>query len=175
MIGETRVVSDLIDPEDGLTAEERLGLQLISALEGRLVTDDTFRATERATNRLIAKMQEEYDAQRVLLKYNRRTWFQVMGYMVFGIAQLVSVSRVYDGVWFALAFPLVSHRGGPESLELYLRVLGVIWQVVIMVLLWRRSQVPAWLLDRVADGAMTEAEFLTKYPEYRRAARTPRR
>lgn len=154
------------DPLDGLTTEERLGLELISALEGRLVTDDTFRASERATNKLITHMQEEYDAQRVLLKYNRRTWFQVMGYMVFGMANLASVQRAYDGVWWALLFPLVSHRGGPEALELYLRVLGVIWQLVIMGILWYRSQVPPWLLDRVADGAMTEAQFLAKYPQY---------
>lgn len=45
------------DPTEGMTPEERLGFELISGMEGRLVTDDTFRAHTRAIQKVIDRMK----------------------------------------------------------------------------------------------------------------------
>lgn len=154
----------MYDPTEGMTPEERMGYEMVRTLEGQLVTSDDFQAAKRATASREAALQREIDTMRFITRFNRRTHFMVMGYVVFGMSGVNTLAREYDGVWWSLLYPLISHQGGPEELEAVLRVLGVIWQATAMSWLIRHSQVPPWLLDRVATLALTEEDYLRKWP-----------
>jgi hypothetical protein len=155
----------LWDGAGALTPEERLGFELISGLEGRLVTDDTFRAAERVNARLISQLHEEIDATRVLSKYARRTYLEVLVWVALGVGNLRDVASATDGIWWSLLYPMTSHAGGPWWLELWLRVTGAAAQIGLLAVLAHRAQVPAWLRDRVPATSMTNDDFRAKYPD----------
>ena len=75
-----------------------------------------------------------------------------------------SNSQRYDGVLWAVVFPLTSHSGGPWWLELALRVVGVVAQLAWIGRLYMKAQVPSWLENRVTLLALTEEDYLLKWP-----------
>lgn len=149
------------DATEGMTAEERMGYELIRTLEGQLVTDDTFRAAQRATQELIARLQLEIDSQRVLTRYARRLWFEVLFWVFLLSAHLGDLARVTDHPAWGLVFFL-----GDNGAPWWVRALGVSWQVAVAGVLAKRSQVPKWLEDRLPFKAMTPQVFQEKWPTH---------
>lgn len=133
------------------------------AITGRLESYKT--AIEQSNDRRYDALQREIDTMRFLTRYNRRTHFMVMGYITFTVASLYSLLTRYDGIGWALIFPLVSHPGGPEWLEAVLRALGLVAQLAWIGWLYRHSQVPKWLEHRVTKLALTEESYREKWPD----------
>lgn len=107
----------------------------------------------RASMTAVAALQDEIETQRILTRYNRRTWFEVMAWLCFGTALLADVGRAYaHSGWWGLLFWTSRHgAGGPW--EWAARAVGFTWQVGFVGWLTRRAQVPEELLSRVAAGA----------------------
>lgn len=98
----------------------------------------------------IQGLQDEIDTQRKLSKYNRRTHFQMMFFVVLFAVHLRSAAEVYEDdipQLFAFLFWLKDY--GYDGL----RVLGFATQALIAWFLWHRAQVPDSLFNRVAAGA----------------------
>ena len=121
-------------------------------------------AIERSNSQRYDALRLEIDTMRLLTRFNRSTHFMVLGYITFTVATIYSLSVRYDGVLWAVVFPLTSHSGGPWWLELALRVVGVVAQLAWIGRLYMKAQVPSWLENRVTLLALTEEDYLLKWP-----------
>lgn len=95
------------------------------------------------------RLNYEAEMQKKLSRYSRRTWFEMMAYMLLAGLLVSDVARAYaDNQWWGLLFWATQHGDGGTS-EWVLRGIGLSLQVALMVVLGRRSQVPDWIYDRV--------------------------
>lgn len=154
-----------MDPMEGMSTEERLGYELVRSMEGRLVTDDTFRASERATRDLIKRLELEIDCQRVLTRYARRTWFEVLFWVFLATAHVRDLATSYPHEAWALIFWAGSGDFTGHA-PWWVRALGAGWQAVLVIVLAKRSQVPPWLLDRVPFKSMSPMVFRERWPQH---------
>lgn len=122
--------------------------------DGRYVTAEEFAEYQRA---LVVyrqgvqaegqRLHLEAEVGRVLNRYSRRTWVVMAASIVWVVLALNDLARAYaDSTVWDLLFWTTHH--GPGQFH-WFQVLGFAWQVAVLAWLWKRSQVPDWLVDRV--------------------------
>lgn len=101
----------------------------------------------------VQELQDEIETQRILSRFNRRTWFEVMAYIGFGSALFADAADHYarSGWWGLVLWTSQHGDGGPW--EWTARGVGLGWEVAFVGWLTYRAQVPEFLLPRVAKGA----------------------
>lgn len=93
------------------------------------------------------RLRLEAEVGRVLNRYSRRTWLVMASGIVWVVLGLNDLARAYaDSAAWDLLFWTTHH--GPGAFHPF-QVIGFFWQFTALAWLWRRSQVPEWLVDRV--------------------------
>lgn len=95
------------------------------------------------------RLKHEAEIQKKLSRYARRTWFEMMTY-IFIVGLLASdIARAYaNNRWWGLVFWTTQHGDG-GTLEWVLRGIGLAWQLTVLFVMGKRSQVPPEVFDRV--------------------------
>lgn len=93
------------------------------------------------------RLRLEAEVGRVLNRYSRRTWLVMTAGIIWFVLNLGDAARAYaDSAWWDLLF-WPSHHG--DGVFHPLQVVGFVWQFALLAWLWKRSQLPEWLVDRV--------------------------
>lgn len=112
------------------------------------------REVGRALRADVDELREEITTQRMLAKYSRRTWFEVMAYIFLAGLLVSDLARdfciVFPGSGAAaypracnVVFWTTEHGGGPQW-----RVLGLVLTVLFLFYMGHRAQVPADLYSK---------------------------
>lgn len=129
-------------------------------------------ALEAQNEKRYQALQQELDTWRVMSKFSRRTWFEVMAWIALASLLVNDVAREYaTSGWWGLLLPFTQHGAG-DGWEYVARGLGLCWQMGLCWWLMRRSQVPKEMEWYLPKTAMSVETYLEKYgdsdqPAYR--------
>lgn len=98
-----------------------------------------------------SELEDLVGRHRRLGKYNRRTHFYTMAYMVFGALLLADLANHATSQWWDLLFWSHNHGRGGTS-EYVLRSLGLLWQACYLGFLIKIAQVPLELWPDVTTA-----------------------
>lgn len=93
------------------------------------------------------RLHLEAEVGRVLNRYSRRTWVVMAAGIVWVVLALNDAARAYASheAWNILFW---SSDHGSNGFH-WTQIIGFTWQAVLLAWLWKRSQLPEWLVDRV--------------------------